>query len=174
MTERAQGLHNTRPHPAAGPDFIRQPGQNYILLSFVGPTMTQKHKDFCIKFRGAFPTQEDAQRVARQFQDSGDRFDIVVADAYEWLLCPPDYTKIADQRYRDDRLNAIMTGHDMEQQDARAKFDQRKEALQRDGLDEHLLPQEQIPEPDRDTYDYLNLPMPPPQYFNNQPRDNAL
>ena len=90
------------------------------------------------------------------------------------MVVVPDYTKIADQKYRDERLNAIMTGHDIEQRDARAKFDQRKDALQRDGLDEHLLPQEHIPLPDCETFDYLNLERPPPHFFDNQPREHDI
>ena len=137
-------------------DHIQQPGQQWVLLSFAGPKMRQKHRDFAVKVRGVFATQEDAARVAKQFQDSGDRFDIFTAQMYHWLPCPPDLTKIQDQKYTDDRLNAIMSGHEMAQQDAKEQFDRRKEALQRDGLDQHLLPGERQEEADDETVRYLN------------------
>lgn len=140
------------------PDHIRQPGQNYVLLSFAGPGMKQKAKEFAIKFRGAFATVEEASRVAKQFEDSGDKFVMTAAESYQWLPMPPDFSKIQDQRYTNERLSAIMSGHDREERDAKIRFEQRKEALERDGIDQHLLPEEQIAPPTRDVYDYLQIP----------------
>lgn len=137
------------------PDYIRQPGQNYILIAFAN---LKKKDNFAVKLRGSFATVEEAERVAKQFEEDGDILPMTIAHLYEFLPMPPDLSKIRDQRYTNDRLTAIMSGHDREERDAKIRFEHRKQALERDGLEQHLLPEERIEAPGQDVYEYLNIP----------------
>ena len=107
-------------------DMITVPGQRFVLLSVIGPQSPQKHDKFGIKIRGCFDTHEEASKHAKKLQAEDSTFDIMVADMYQWLLIPPDPTRIEDVHYNDEKLQEIMEGYKKNQIEAARHFEERK------------------------------------------------
>ena len=107
-------------------DTITVPGQNYVVISCIGPEAPQKHEKFGIKIRGCFNTQEEAAKHAAKLQAEDSTFDIYVSDMYQWVLIPPDPVAINDVHYTNDKLEEIMAGYKENQAMAARHFEERK------------------------------------------------
>lgn len=110
-------------------DTITVPGQKYVVLSCIGPEAPQKHDKFGIKIRGCFDTQEEAAKHASKLQAEDPTFDIYVSDMYQWVLIPPDPTKIEDVHYTNEKLQEIMDGYRENQALAARHFEERKREM---------------------------------------------
>ena len=132
------------------PDYITIPGQNYALVSFVGPehsTCRQKSANgkFAMKIRGVFATQEEAATYVKRLQRSGDNIvDIFLVSLYNWVPCPPNPMEVESQEYQEQFLQELMQGYAESQRSAKEMFNDRKEKVMADGLDAHLTPEERI------------------------------
>jgi hypothetical protein len=130
------------------PDYVTVPGQNFALVSFVGPSCRQKNEKFGMKIRGVFATREDAASHVKRIQRSGDNLlDIFLLDMYQWAVIPPDPEGIEDHEFQEKFLQDMMKGYVDSQRAAKEHFEERKRLVMTDGLDNHLLPHERIPEP---------------------------
>ena len=109
-------------------DLRTVPGQNYVLLSVVGPDCPQKTEKYGLKISGCFPTQEDAEKHAKKLQSDDGTFDIFVASMYNWLLIPPDRDQITPH-YADEKLEEIMTKYRENQIQAAKMFEDRKKDM---------------------------------------------
>lgn len=133
-------------------DYVTVPGQLYALVSFVAPNGTNQRNDkFGMKIRGCFASREEAQGHVRRLQQVDRLMDIYLVDMYKWLLIPPDPNSIDDQEFQEEYLNNIMKGYRENQLLAKKHFEERKEAVRRDGLDPHLLEHERLPRPTDDS-----------------------
>ena len=111
-------------------DQIRVSSQNYALISLVAPqSTTQRSEKTCLKIRGVFNTLEEANEHASRLVKHDATFDIMVVSMYEWLLIPPDMSKINDQQYMDENLNGLISEYRKVQERTRIEFDTRKEGL---------------------------------------------
>lgn len=139
-------------------DYITVPGQNFALVSFVGPEhCRQKSTKFAMKIRGVFATEEEAKAYVKRLQRAGDNVvDIFLMSMYNWAPCPPDPMAVETQEYQETFLNELMQGYAESQRSAKEVFADRKEKVMKDGLDAHLLPEERLPAPK------TSLPAPEP------------
>jgi len=110
-------------------DTLVVPGQKYVVLSCIGPEAPQKHEKFGIKIRGCFDTQDEAAKHAAKLQAEDPTFDIYVSDMYQWVLIPPDPSKIDDVHYTNDKLQEIMNGYKENQTLAARHFEERKREM---------------------------------------------
>lgn len=136
------------------------PGQNYALISVVGPECPQKHDNFGLKIYGCFPTKEDASKHAKELHRLDGDFDIYVVDLYQWLLIPPDRNAIDDVHYQEEKLEQIMTKYRESQRAAAAMFEKRKK-----DMTEKPLPYGDAPfiTPGDDNSKFYTKPDVPPQ-----------
>lgn len=129
-------------------DYVTVPGQLFALMSFVAPTGTnQKNDKFGMKIRGCFATKEEANSHVKRLQQADGVTDIYLVDMYKWLLIPPDPNAVDNHEYQEDFLNNLVKGYRESQLLAKQHFNERKEAIKRDGLDQHLLEHEKMPAP---------------------------
>lgn len=129
-------------------DYVTVPGQLFALMSFVAPTGTnQKNDKFGLKIRGCFATREEAHSHVKRLQQVDGVTDIYLVDMYKWLLIPPDPNAVDDHEYQEEFLNNLVKGYRESQLLAKQHFNERKEAIKRDGLDKHLLEHEKMPAP---------------------------
>jgi hypothetical protein len=135
-------------HPMEA-DYITPSGQNYALVSFVGPEFCrQKSNRFALKVRGVFATQDEAKAYVNRLRRAGDTLvDIFLLEIGRWAPCPPDPMQLETQEYQETFLNELMQGYAESQQAAKEMFDDRKARVMRDGLDKHLTPEERLPPP---------------------------
>jgi hypothetical protein len=110
-------------------DFTTVPGQQFALISLVGPDLPQKNEKFGLKIRGVFATKPEAESYAKRLQKEDATFDIYLVDMYKWLLIPPDRDQIGDVNYAEDKLQEIMTKYRENQQQARVMFEKRKKDM---------------------------------------------
>jgi len=134
-------------------DYISVPGQQFALISIVGPDCPQKTDKFGIKLRGCFASREDAASYAKRLQKEDATFDIFVVDMYKWVLIPPDLAHIEDVHYAEERLEEIMTKYKENQVQAKILFDKRKK---------DLVKKENYIEPGDENSKYYTRPDEPP------------
>lgn len=125
-------------------DHITVPGQKYALVSFVGPSLNQKTDKYGLKIRGCFSTPEEAQAHVKEIMDVDPLFDVYLVNMYEWLLIPPDSSKIQDAHYQEQYLEELLTGYRENQKKAKQVFEQRKLDVISEGIDKHLTADERI------------------------------
>ena len=110
------------------------PGQEYVLLTAVGPHCTQKCDTFAIKIRGVFGTLAAAQEKALELAKSeGCVYDIHTASVGKWLrLPPPSADELKNVTYASDQnklLNDIIQGQLKNQDEAQQHFEMRKQLV---------------------------------------------
>lgn len=110
-------------------DYVTVPGQNFALISLVGPDCPQKNEKFGLKIRGCFATKDEAASHAKRLQKDDTLVDIYVVDMYKWLLIPPDTEHIEDTHYQDEKLEEIMSKYKENQRDAARMFEKRKKDM---------------------------------------------
>ncbi len=136
------------------PDYITVPGQNFALVSFVGPNCRQKTDRMGMKIRGVFATRDEATAHVKRLQRAGDTMiDMFLMDLYQWAVIPPDPADIDDHEFQEKFLQDMMKGYADSQRAAKEHFEERKRKVMEEGLDKHLLPHERIPKPDGDDDD---------------------
>lgn len=130
------------------PDYITIPGQNFALVSFVGPSCRQKTDRLGMKIRGVFATRDEATAHVKRLQRAGDTMiDMFLMDLYQWAVVPPDPADIEDHEFQEKFLQEMMKGYAESQRAAKEHFEERKRKVMEEGLDKHLLPHERIPPP---------------------------
>ena len=131
------------------PDYITVPGQNFALVSFVGPNCRQKTDRLGMKIRGVFATKDEATAHVKRLQRSGDTMiDMFLMDMYQWAVVPPNPEEIEDHEFQEKFLQDMMKGYAESQRAAKSQFEDRKRKVMQEGLDKHLLPQERIEKPE--------------------------
>lgn len=117
-------------------DYLLPPGQNFALVSFVGPECPQKNASMGMKLRGVFPTVSEAQEHAKRLQKSEvTSMDIYVMELGKWALIPPDPSKVRDQSFQEEKLADLMQGYRENQEKAKQAFYDRKDRIRKDGLE---------------------------------------
>jgi Family of unknown function (DUF5832) len=97
-------------------------GQTYAVISVVSPSQTSSGS-LAVVIRGVFATPESAKAWAESQHDG--KFDIFIVKAGEWFPLPPDYDRIDDVKYNDERLEQLMSGHLESQRAARREMERR-------------------------------------------------
>ena len=135
------------------------PGQEYVVVSFVGEGLSQKTKEMGIKVWGCFSDIPSAQKYAQYIngvQENKD-FDVYVMEMYCWTLIPPNAQCMENQEHHDDKLNTLIKAHKVQQYQINEVFDRRKQKLKTNpkaqytewnynkGLNEVIMPSELLP-----------------------------
>lgn len=128
-------------------DSIVPNGQRFALVSFVGPEQRQKNEKLGMKVRGCFGTQEEAAAHVKKLQSQDKSVDIFMLEVGKWVPVPPSIDDIEDVQYQEQYLNNLMKGYKENQEKCKELFKERTEAIKKDGLDKHLLPEEIIERP---------------------------
>jgi len=115
-------------------------GQEYCLITCVGPHCTQKAEHFAVKIRGSFPTIEAAKKRAAELSAAeGAAFDIYVVEQFKWIqLPPPTPSEIEDVSYpshQNELLNDIIQGQIESKKKAQEFFEMRKQLVKEGKLD---------------------------------------
>ena len=91
---------------------LKVPGQNYVVLNVVGPGLRQKTKDASVRILGCFDSKQSAEEHAEQYRQKDDRFDIFVADMYQFLPIPDQVHDVGNVKYDEKKLNDLFDAHD--------------------------------------------------------------
>lgn len=132
-------------------DTIVPNGQRFALVSFVGPEQRQKNDKIGMKIRGCFATRDEAAAHVRKLQAWDGSVDIFMLEVGKWVPIPPAADEIEDVEYQEKYMQDLMAGYKESQLKAKEVFQDRTEAIKKDGIDAHLLPDEILPKPDDDS-----------------------
>ena len=110
---------------------IKVPGQEWILVSFVGENLEQKTTELGMKVWGCFEDIKTAKEHADKLNKHVDNkyFDIFILEMYTWAMIPPQKKYITDQNYHEEKLHEIITERKRQQDLAKEVFEARKEKL---------------------------------------------
>ena len=106
--------------------YVTLPGQQYALISIVGPEQPQKSEKLGLKIYSCHGTLDDAKSHAARLQKEDATFDIMVVETCTWALIPPDKSSITDVHYVEDKLDEIFTKYHENRRAAAAMFEKRK------------------------------------------------
>jgi hypothetical protein len=130
-------------------DTITVPGQNYALLSFVGPNQSQKTDKFGLKIRGCFNTEDEAKAHVKRLMETDPLFDVYLVNMNEWLLIPPDTAAISEHHYQEEYLETLVQGYKNNQVEAKKHFEERKQHAMLNGTEpEEILDPKPAPVPE--------------------------
>ena len=106
----------------------------YCVVSFVGPTMRQKHEVYGIKVYCATEDRETADAFAEQIREKEEGvFDVYVMDTNAWAPLDVSPEEIKDQRFAqqilDEMLHKQKENHERAQSDFEKKVQERKNAV---------------------------------------------
>ena len=84
-------------------------GQEWICVSFLSPEGVKNCKLRGFKFRGAFPTRQEAEAHAKEIQSKLDpNFHVYVGEGFKWLPWDQDPETVENQEYHEKELNELM------------------------------------------------------------------
>lgn len=107
-------------------DTVTIPGQQYALISVVGPNTNQKSNTSAVKIKGVFDNKEDANKHVETLMKIDNTYDIFLVEMYKWLAIPPDVSSIENQVHQEKELNELIQGHKEQQILAKSHMEQRK------------------------------------------------
>ena len=151
LAEMAPSLSNPKLNLSKCP--VEVPGQNYAVVSFVGPDCSQKSTKAGFRVLGCFKTAEDANAHARIIMETESLFNIYVCDMYNWCLCTPPEGEIPRETC-DKELNSLITHHRETQEKSRLMNEERKRLLiEQEGVRQKTIKEENalLKESDKET-----------------------
>lgn len=106
--------------------YLTLPGQQYALISLVGPDQPQRSDKLGLKIYSTHGNLDDAKNHAARLQKEDATFDILVVETCNWALIPPDKSSIEDSHYVEEKLEEIFQEYKKNRAAAAAMFDKRK------------------------------------------------
>lgn len=82
--------------------------QKYCLLSFMSPEGIMNCKVRAVKFRGAFPTLEEAKKYAEKLEKHDEYFKILAGETGKWLDFDPPITRIEKEVSSNEKYQQIL------------------------------------------------------------------
>jgi len=82
--------------------------QKYCLLSFMSPEGIMNCKVRAVKFRGAFPTLEEAKKYAEKLEKHDEYFKILAGETGKWLDFDPPITHIEKEVSSNEKYQQIL------------------------------------------------------------------
>jgi hypothetical protein len=111
------------PMIALEPDVYRVPGQAWALFSMIRPEeykaahhKNREYHGYLIKFRGVFPTREEAEAHIRKVMAIDRHFDVHLVPAFSWSGIDDDC--VEDRQYANEMVGSILKGY-FEQENSR-------------------------------------------------------
>lgn len=101
---------------ALEPDMYQIDGQAYACFSVIKPEDygalhhgDKGYKGFLIKFRGVFPSREDADRHIRKVMGTDRHFDVHLVPCFQWAKMDED--DVSEREHTDETISDIMKGY---------------------------------------------------------------
>ena len=110
-------------------DYLRQDvpikGQEYICLSY----LIKDNVLHALKFKGAFPSLELANKHAKEEQKKDPYYDVLVGEGFKWLPITIDYEGLTNIEYQEEKLQEIAKGYEENINNSKKMEEERKRDL---------------------------------------------
>jgi hypothetical protein len=90
------------------------------------------------KFRGAYPTQEEAELRCKMLRELDPSFDIFVGPVGQWLCWDPEAYKTGRTEYMEEELNQLMTEKVKNESFAKSAFEQRVKETKQKAIEDNI------------------------------------
>ena len=90
------------------------------------------------KFRGSYPTQEEAELRCKMLRESDPSFDIFVGPVGQWLCWDPEAYKTGRTEYMEEELNQLMNEKNKNESFAKSAFDQRVRDTKQKAMEDNI------------------------------------
>jgi len=106
------------------------PRQNYTVVSFVGPTLTAKTKNYGIRIMGSFDTIDEAEDHVLLLQENEETkmYDTCICENYKFIPSHPYFEKTTTKEV-DEHLNNIVTDYKKKMVINKLKYEVRRNKL---------------------------------------------
>jgi len=101
-------------------------GQKWVCISFLSPEGIKNCSVRGLKIRGVYDLREDADKRAKELQETDPDFHVFVGEVGKWLPWDPEPNDVADQVYQEKELNDLMKGYKDNLTKAKRLQEQRK------------------------------------------------
>lgn len=89
------------------------------------------------KFRGAYPTQQEAELRCKMLREVDPAFDIFVGPVGQWLCWDPEAYKTGRTEYMEEELNQLMNEKTKNESFAKSAFEQRVKETKQKAMEEN-------------------------------------
>jgi hypothetical protein len=90
------------------------------------------------KFRGSYPTQEEAELRCKMLRELDPSFDIFVGPVGQWLCWDPEAYKTGRTEYMEEELNQLMSEKIKNESFAKTAFDQRVKETKQKAIEDNI------------------------------------
>lgn len=90
------------------------------------------------KFRGSYPTQEEAELRCKMLRELDPSFDIFVGPVGQWLCWDPEAYKTGRTEYMEEELNQLMSEKIKNESFAKSAFDQRVKETKQKAIEDNI------------------------------------
>lgn len=111
-------------------DLLRIDGQNFCVVSWVGPTLRAKTNVYGFRILGAFKTLNKAINFAKYAHSINNTYDIGVVEMYSWCFSYPIVGEEVNEELN-KKINDIIVNHKFEIEESKQLFEIRKRALKK-------------------------------------------
>ena len=105
------------------------PGQVWYCVSFLSPEGIRNCSMRGLKVRGVYPTEDQANKRAKELQEIDPDFHVFVGQVGKWCPWDPDPKTSTDQVYREEELQKLMKSYKENRQKAKRMEQERKDTL---------------------------------------------
>jgi uncharacterized protein (UPF0335 family) len=117
-------------------------GQNFALITIVGPHMNQKCDVWGMKVKGIADTLERAKSLSARLVKADPEFDIFIVEVAKFFPLVVEPGEVQDIEYQDERLNELVKSYLQNRQFANDKYAERKNDLMQAAIKEGRIKEE--------------------------------
>lgn len=111
-------------------------GQNYALISIVGPNMPQKCDVWGLKVRGVCNTLDQAKDKTQKLMNIDNNYDIYTVEVGKFFPLAVEPLDIQDVEYQNTQLNTLIKGYLENREAANQQWHARKNEMMQDAIRE--------------------------------------
>lgn len=111
-------------------------GQQFALVSIVGPNMNQKCSVWGLKVRGTCDSVEKARSMTKKLLKIDPDYDIYTVEVGKFFPLQVEPNEISDVEYQNDALNKLVKGYLENREAANDQWHERKRELMKKAIEE--------------------------------------
>ena len=115
------------------------PGQNFALVSIVGPNFKQKCNVYGLKVRGVADTLEKAKSMSQKLTKVDPDFDIYTVEIGKFFPLDVDPMQLNDVEYQNTQLNSLIKNYLENRENANNEYERRKNEMVKKAISDNKL-----------------------------------
>ena len=119
------------------------PGQNFALVSIVGPNLKQKCNVYGLKVRGVADTIEKAKTMSQKLTKVDPDFDIYTVEIGKFFPLDVDPLQVNDIEYQNKQLNELIKNYLENRENANTEYERRKNEMVKNAISDNKLKENQ-------------------------------